>query len=235
MNKPRLAKTSGIALAVCLAGLGLAACSESSGAGGPIIAENGYAIDVLELDGSTDLGIAPAAQIEPAEQSTIEFWVSAGWTSDPGFDPVIVSNPGDAGVSYLVAIDRDRDGLVVAAGEDMDAAPFDFSDGKMHHVGLIDYGDAVTVLVDDEVIAQMPLSFVPMESEGLYFGSLNGGEERFVGQIGAFRQWDVALGADKVRQYRLLDVTAADNPHPDLEHLAVISDFGNDRVVYIGE
>lgn len=225
-------KLAAIGTAVALS-FALASCGGASENDSPLIAENGYAIDILNLNGEVDLGIEPALQLEPAEQSTIEFWVQADWTSAPEFDPVIVSSPGEEGVSYLVAIDRDRDGIIVGGGDTVDTAPFDFTDGRMHHVALIDYGGSTTLLIDDQSIAELPLGFSPMESQGLFFGSFNGGEERFTGKIGGFRQWDVAVSASTVRQFRLKDATNAENPHPDLEHLAVISDFGNDRVVYV--
>ncbi|MEL7199621.1 MAG: LamG-like jellyroll fold domain-containing protein [Pseudomonadota bacterium] len=228
----RNTKLAAICSAIVLS-FGLSACGVEGLDDGPLITESGYAIDILSLDGETDLGIEPAPQLEPAEQTTIEFWVQADWTNAPEFDPVIVSSPGEDGVSYLVAIDRDRDGIIVGGGDTVDTAPFDFTDGKMHHVALIDYGGSTTLLIDDQNIAELPLGFSPMESEGLFFGSFNGGEERFTGKIGGFRQWNVAVPANIVRQFRLKDVTNHDDPHPDLDHLAVISDFGNDRVVYV--
>ncbi len=233
MIENRNSRTPKSIIAISLMALCLSSCGDQAAETGPVVSESGYAIDVLRLDGTNDLGIEPDVQLEPAQQTTIEFWVQADWSSNPGFDPVVVSNPGDEGVSYLVAIDGERDGLVVAAGDKIDVAPFDFSDGKMHHVALIDYGGTTTVLVDDENVAELELGFEPMDSQGLFFGSFNGGDELFTGSIGAFRQWDVAVNANVVRQFRQRDATDPANPHPDLEHLAAISDFGNNRVVYI--
>ena len=63
-----------------------------------------YTPDVAEFDGTTSLTFDPSPQLVLADGGTIEFWVVPDWTSDPGYDPVIICNAGPEGASYLVAM-----------------------------------------------------------------------------------------------------------------------------------
>ncbi|MEO0872419.1 MAG: LamG-like jellyroll fold domain-containing protein [Pseudomonadota bacterium] len=211
--------------------LALAACSGSPDE--PVITENGYAIDILRLDGTDSLVFDPDEAIAPADQATIEFWVQVGWDEDPGFDPVVLANSGPEGSAYVVAIEREGDGLILASGEQIDIAPFDFNDGELHHVALIDYGATTVLRVDQTVIAELNVDLVAYPSQGLYFGTERGEEDGFRGVIGGFRLWDVAVDAGNLAAFAKADVLDEENPHPDLESLSVISDFAAERVVYI--
>lgn len=197
-----------------------------------VITEDGYALDTLRLDGTESLAFDANPALEPAEQATLEFWVQAGWDSDLGYDPVVVSSAGPSGAAYLVAIQRERDGLTLSSGDQLDTAPFDFSDGKLHHVALVDYGDTTTLIIDQKPIADLEVDLQPVPSEGLYVGTARGGDDAFTGAIGGLRLWDVAVDPANLAAYRLKDVNGADAPHPDIDHLALISDFQNERIIY---
>lgn len=211
----------------------LPACS--GGVQSETVAAEGYMLDMLTLDGTETLVFEPDDRLAPAEQSTIEFWVKAGWDDAPDFDPVVLSNAGEEGASYLIAIQRERDGLAVTSGEQTDVVPFDFSDGKAHHVALIDLGDPIAVLVDDELVGELDMTLQALPSEGLYIGSAFGGDDGFVGAIGGMRIWDVAVTADDLAKYRLKDVLDASDPHPDLEYLVIISNFVDQDIVMIDQ
>ncbi len=216
---------------MCLALVILPACS--GGVESETVAAEGYALDMLTLDGTETLAFEPDDRLAPAEQSTIEFWVKPGWQDAPDFDPVVLSNAGEEGASYLVAIQRERDGLAVTSGEQTDVVPFDFSDGEAHHVALIDLGGPAVVLVDGELAGELDLTLQALPSEGFYIGSAYGEEDGFVGAIGGIRIWDVAVTADDLMKYRLKDVLDTSDPHPDLEYLTMISNFVDQDIVVV--
>lgn len=223
-------KTSLTAAGLALAFVGLSACSEAPTS---IVSENGYAIDVLELDGTDTLAFDPAPAFEPASQSTIEFWVQPKWEETPEFDPVVLASSGTDGAAYLIAIQREKDGLSVISGDQVDVTPFDFNDGELHHVALIDLGGPVGVVIDGELIDELDMTFQAMETEGFYIGSANGGEDGFEGIIGGLRIWDAAVTMDNLVKFQRKDVLAEDDPHPDLDYLSVISDFTQEDIVVV--
>ncbi|WP_114521851.1 LamG domain-containing protein [Altererythrobacter sp. ZODW24] len=206
------------------------ACSQDTSPA--VVTEDGYALDTLRLDGTESLAFDANPALEPAEQATLEFWVQAAWDSDPGYDPVVVSSAGAEGPAYLVAIQRERDGVTLASGDQLDSAPFDFSDGKLHHVALVDYGNTTTLMIDQKAIAELQVDLQPVPSEGLYIGTARGGDDAFTGAIGGLRLWNVAVDPANLGAYRLKDVNDANAPHPDIDHLALISDFQNERIIY---
>lgn len=227
MTKLTLKGSSLLALGSALL---LAACGAPDA---PVVeGEDGYVLDTIALDGLDSLAFDPAPQLDPAEQMTIEFWVKPDWANASDFDPVVLSNAGPEGASYLVAINRERDGLTVASGDQVDVAPFDFTDGKLHHVALIDYGASTTVMIDNEAIAELDIDFTALPSEGLYIGTARGGDDAFEGVIGGLRIWDVAVSPSDLSDYKMRNVALDGALHPDLPYLAVLSEFGEERVVY---
>lgn len=223
-------KNAFAAATLALSGLALTACGDTATT---IVSENGYAIDVLEMDGTDTLAFDPAPAFEPASQSTIEFWVQPKWGETPEFDPVVLASSGEQGAAYLVAIQREKDGLAVISGEQAEVTQFDFSDGQLHHVALIDLNGSVAVVIDGELIDQLEMTFQAMETNGFYVGSANGGEDGFEGTIGGLRIWDTAVSVDSLTEYQLKDVLAEEDPHPDLDYLSVISDFAEEDLVVV--
>ncbi|MEO0698868.1 MAG: hypothetical protein AAFY81_04020, partial [Pseudomonadota bacterium] len=145
----------------------------------------------------------------------------------------VLANSGPEGSAYVVAIEREGDGLILASGEQIDIAPFDFNDGELHHVALVDYGQTTLLRIDQTAIAELDVDLVAYPSQGLYFGTERGEEDGFRGVIGGFRLWDVAVDAGSLAAYAKANVLDEGNPHPDLDSLAVISDFAGERVIYI--
>jgi len=59
-----------------------------------------YPPDLTELDGTNGLMLTSHPNPSFPEKGTIEFWVVPDWTSDPGYDPVVVSSVGGQGTNY---------------------------------------------------------------------------------------------------------------------------------------
>lgn len=194
---------------------------------GPLAAQ-GYAPDVLELDGETTLAFEADDRVQLINGATIEFWVQPDWQEDMDYDPVILANGGADGYSYLVAMLRDRSGIGIISGPQVMVAPFDFTDGQMHHVAIIDYADTLLVFIDNVAVAEAEMAFVSLPSDGFWIGTSDGVEESFVGAIAGMRLWDSVVDPDVIAEFRLTDILEDEsNIHPDLEWLIGVSDFAN--------
>lgn len=190
-----------------------------------------YTPDIAEFDGSNGFVFPPSDQFDFISGGTIEFWVAADWRADPGYDPVAVSNTGPDGSSYLVAVNGARDGLVVNAGDRIEVVPFDFSDGKLHHVAVVDTGGETYVMVDATVVGEMDLSFADLESSGFWVGSANGKDAPFIGAIGGLRLWSIAVDPLTLATFSRRDIDDPDDPHPDLDFLMAESDFDHQTIL----
>ena len=187
-----------------------------------------YVPDVLELDGKETLEFPPDDRLTMTGGATIEFWVQPDWTDDPGYDPVVLSNAGPQGPSYLVALLRDRDGIGIMVGDQSVIGAFDFTDGKMHHVAVIDDGTSTAVLVDGETILVSEITFAALPSAGFWIGSSDGRNDPFVGAIAGLRLWDIAVNPTQLKDFAKVDLfEAREEPHPDLGWLIGLSDFTN--------
>jgi hypothetical protein len=190
-----------------------------------------YTPDVAEFDGTNSLTFEPSPQLMLADGGTIEFWVVPDWTSDPGYDPVIICNAGPEGASYLIAMLRDRDGIALAAGEEEDVVTFDFTDGQLHHVAVVQYEDGTAVFVDGQVAGTSELRFQDLPSVGVWVGSIDGENNAFRGAIAGLRVWDVAVPQEDLVAFALQDIFEGD--HPDLEWLSAMSDFRNGELLLV--
>ncbi|MXO89283.1 LamG domain-containing protein [Pontixanthobacter aquaemixtae] len=193
----------------------------------PVVAQDSqYLPDVLELDGQTTLNFPADESLDLSGGATIEFWVQPDWTDAPQFDPVILSYAGTEGASYLVAMLRDRDGIGIMTGETFEVAPFDFSDSKMHHVVLIDYGNQIEVLVDNALVAILPVTIQSLSADGLFIGSSDGENDPFLGALAGVRLWGLPVAQDVVANWRMRDVLSnEEQEHPDLRFLVGHSAF----------
>jgi hypothetical protein len=192
------------------------------------IAAQSYVPDLLELDGTVTLQFPADDRMALEGGATIEFWVQPDWKSDPGYDPVILSNAGEEGALYLVAIAREKDGLGIMSGDLFEMVPFDFTDGKLHHVNITDYGDTMLVFVDGVLISELPLTFKKRPSKGFWIGSADGENDLFVGAIAGLRIWDIPVDADNVLDFMMAPIAPLEGKdHPDLKWLVGASDFQN--------
>jgi len=184
-----------------------------------------YTPDIAEFDGTNTMSFDPAPQLTLADGGTIEFWVMPDWTSDPGYDPVIICNAGPEGASYLIAMLRDRDGIAFVAGDKEDVATFDFTDGRLHHVAVSFFEDGLSVIVDGQIVGTSDIKALDLPSVGVWVGSIDGENNQFKGAIAGLRVWDIVVEQESLAEYALKDIFA--DEHPDLPALSVMSDFAN--------
>jgi len=204
----------------------LASCSVVPG----LANAQAYTPDVAEFDGTTTLSFDPSPALSLADGGTLEFWVVPDWVEDPGFDPVVVSDAGPEGASYMVALLRDRDGIGILAGEEQRLVAFDFTDGQLHHVALTYLDGALAVFVDGVVRGQFEITINDLPSSGFWVASADGETAPFAGAIASLRIWDVPLSQADLVTYAARNVLSDDLTHPALGHLRAISDFRVDEL-----
>ncbi|MEZ5921538.1 MAG: LamG domain-containing protein [Parvularculaceae bacterium] len=192
-----------------------------------------YRPDIAEFAGADSIELAPNSSLFLYGDGTIEFWAVPDWKDDPGYDPVVISNAGPDGASYLVSILGDRTGVGVRSGESEGYAPFDFTDGLLHHIAVVSEEGLTKVYVDGALQGAFDMRFKPIGSEGVWIGSADGETAPFVGAIAQLRIWDSALTPEELVAY------SQDNPfggvdgeHPEIANLLAVSAF-EDREVLI--
>lgn len=190
-----------------------------------------YTPDVVEFDGMTTLAFDAAPQLVLADGGTVEFWVVPGWTSDPGYDPAILSNKGPEGLSYLVAMLRDRSGIAFAAGEAEDVFTFNFADGRLHHVAISQFEDGISIYVDGQVVGGSAIKSLDLPSDGVWVGSLDGANNLFLGAIAGLRFWDTVLTQEEIVEFALTDVF--DGDHPNIDNLSAMSNFSSGELLLV--
>ncbi|QFU76259.1 LamG domain-containing protein [Halioglobus maricola] len=189
-----------------------------------------YSPDVYEFKGANGLEFDPSVMYEMTSGGTIEFWVAADWNDDPGYDPALIVNAGPDGANYLIAISRERDGLILASGEQEDVAAFNFADNKLHHVAIRFFPDeGQDVLIDGRFVAAMELDIASVATSGFWLGTIDGEGNPFYGAIAGLRIWDAVLTQEMLVNNVMQDVFAAE--HPELANLLAISDFNTSELL----
>ncbi|MEM1175274.1 MAG: LamG-like jellyroll fold domain-containing protein [Pseudomonadota bacterium] len=196
-------------------------------------AADGYLPDLLEFDGTDTLVFDPAPQFDLSDGGTLEFWVSPDWTDAPDYDPIVLCNAGGDDIAYAIGILRDRNGLLLVAGDGEDIFPADLDDGRMHHIALHQLEDGVVVLVDGEPVGTSGLSIPAITSDGLWLGSLDGENDMFAGAIAGFRVWDTVVDQATLVEFAFKDAVFDD--HPYLDELTAISDFEVGEVMLVDD
>ena len=194
-----------------------------------------YTPDIIELGESGPFAFEPAPQLDLANGGAVEFWVAPAWSADPGYDPPVLLNIGPQGISYLISVLRDRDGLVFANDDDEDVFLVDLTDGNLHHVAINVMDDGLEVYVDGVVVGTSDLRPSPLPSSGLYVGGL-GVEDTgsFEGAIGQLRFWSEPLYEEDIVAYRMRDVLDAQaGDHPDAANLAAMSDLTTGQMLLV--
>lgn len=201
----------------------------------PVFAETTYRPDVANFDGGDGIALGADPAFDPIGTNTIEFWVAAGWSSDPGYDPVILSNTGASGTSYLVSILRDRDGLGILAGDTEIYTAFDFSDGRLSHVAIVEGEGALSIIINGQVRSVHEVDFQELPETEFFIGSADGQTAPFIGAIGQLRIWREALSRETLVAFIMADVLSpTKGDHPLIDALSVMSDF-DDRTVLIAD
>lgn len=194
-----------------------------------------YTPDIIELGETGPFAFEPAPQLDLSAGGAVEFWIAPAWSADPGYDPPVLLNIGPEGISYLVSVMRDRDGLVFANDDDEDVFLVDLTDGNLHHVAINVMDDGLEVYVDGTVVGTSDLRPSSLPSSGLYIGGLgieNSG--RFEGAIGQLRFWNEPLYEEDIVAYRMRDVLDAQGEdHPDAANLAAMSDLTTGQMLLV--
>ncbi|MEO0425258.1 MAG: LamG-like jellyroll fold domain-containing protein [Pseudomonadota bacterium] len=187
----------------------------------------GYTPDIAELDERTGLSFAGHPAFNLGEGGTLEFWVAPGWTDDPGYDPVVLSSETDDNFSFVIAMLGDRTGLTVQTADGYGEVAFNFDDGVMHHVAIVNLQGSMVVVVDGQPLDEMTFGLPDEVPRMLWVGSINGEGLPFVGAVGGFRIWDVAVELEELVVFALLDPLDPELPHPDLSALSAYSNLTN--------
>lgn len=200
----------------------------------PVTAQD-YSPDIIELGETGPFAFEAAPQLDLSDGGAVEFWVAPSWSADPGFDPPVLLNIGPKGISYLISVMRERDGLVFANDTDEDVFLADLTDGNLHHVAINVMDDGLEVYVDGLVVGTSDLKPSALPSSGLYVGGLgveNTGS--FKGAIGQLRFWKEPLYEEDIIAYRMRDVLdAQEGDHPDAANLAAMSDLATGQMLLV--
>lgn len=194
-----------------------------------------YAPDVLNVSETGPVSFDPTPKLDLAEGGALEFWVAAGWSSDPGYDPPVLINIGPQGILYQVSVLRDRDGLVFANAQGEDVFIADFSDGRLHHVAINVMEDGLEVYVDGALVGTSEMMPLSLESAGLFVGGLEPDNSASLsGAIAQMRFWSAPLDQQEIIDFRLRDVLSeASDDHPAAEFLIAQSDFNAGELLVV--
>ncbi|MBK8629297.1 MAG: LamG domain-containing protein [Sphingomonadales bacterium] len=157
--------------------------------------EADYAPVMASFDGKDALVLSPSPALDINGFGTIEFWVAAKWTSDPGYDPAIMGYSGPKGARFALHITRDATALGIQAGPYYETVDFDFSDRKLHHVAITTIGETISVMIDGELQDTLGFGFANVPVTSFSIGSV-GRFSPFVGDIGQVRIWDEPVDPD---------------------------------------
>lgn len=183
--------------------------------------------DVIELEGSETLAFPPAPQLDVSQGGAIEFWIAPDWEGTLDYDPPVLINIGEGGISYLVSVLRGRDGIAFSNADEEAVFVADLSDGQLHHIAINIMDDGLVVYVDGKVVGTSQIMPMALPSSGLFIGGLDiEGANVFRGAIGQLRIWAEPLFEEDIKEYRLRDVLEpSGEDHPDIANLKAFSDF----------
>ncbi len=192
-----------------------------------VSANEQYTPDTLEFPGSPPLVFPSDPVLNLTEGGAIEFWVVTDWTGNPGYHPVVLANGNVASPIYQVSITAGQDALIFQSGKEFGQFAFDFSDGRTHHVILLDYDEQMIAFVDGKLVGAVAISIKPGVGNDFFVGSAAGGNAPFMGAVAAVRIWDVPPAPEDAAEFALRDINDRNDPHPNLDNLVGLSDFRN--------
>ena len=190
-------------------------------------ASEGYVPDVLELDGSAGVAFSTHPILDISAQGTLEFWVAADWQEPPAQSPTVLSNVGADGAAYSVTIAPDRRSIALQTADQAVDIEYDFSDGALHHVAFINFGEETVLSINGRLIAALEMPLASLPTQALWIGANAGGRAPFAGVIAGVRIWRSALPIDVIADYALRPLIAdADvDTHPEINSLVGRSAF----------
>lgn len=187
-----------------------------------------FAPVMATFTGKSAKSYAPSPALDINGYGTIEFWVAAKWTQNPGYDPAVMAYFGPKGARFAIYVTGDAKALGVQAGPYYDKVAFDFSDGALHHVALTTIGETILVMIDGEVQPEaLKFGFGDFAPKAFSIGAA-GTSSPFIGQIGQIRIWDEPIDPDVLIAFSWKALGAeAPDAHPDIDALVGVSAFGN--------
>lgn len=193
-------------------------------------AEAAYAPLMARFSGTNTVMLAPTPTLNINGYGTIEFWVAAKWTADPGYDPAVMAYTGPKGARFAFHISADARKFGVQAGPYYETVDFDFSDQKMHYVAITSVGATTTVMIDGEEQGVLGFGFGNDRPTSFSIGSA-GSFSPFIGDIGQVRIWNEPIDPDVLVQYSWRPIISdGTDQHPDIDSLVGFSAFANPEI-----
>lgn len=186
-----------------------------------------FAPVMAEFSGQGALLLPSMPALDIAGAGTIELWMAAKWQQDPGYDPALIAHVGPRGPRFAAVVTGDRQALGVYAGANYAEVPFDFSDGGLHYIALINMGDTISVMIDGELQGVLDYGIASLPANSFSIGAM-GRFSPFIGAIGQVRIWDEPLDPDMLVQYSWREIAeSGPDAHPDIAALVGVSAFAN--------
>ena len=196
-----------------------------------------YRPPVAKFDGKGGVSFPSDVSLEFSRYATIEFWVAATW-SQIDYDPFILSYLGPQGPRYGIVISGDKQRIGMVSGEMGAAIPYDFSDGKLHHVAFIVIDDETSIIIDNEFVGSLAMGIQDLPTTNFVIGSINGRDFAFPGALAGLKLWNAPLDPDDIERFKFVDLNGPDGKrHPFIDTLVGLADFsdGKTRFLLTGE
>ncbi len=193
----------------------------------PVVAQTQYRPVTATFSGNGALLLPPAIALDINAAGTIEFWVAASWDGNLGYDPGLVAYSGPKGPRFAIHMQADAKALGIYAGSNYQAIPFDFSDGALHYVAVVNVADRILVNIDGTERAVLGFGYADLPATEFSVGSI-GKLSPFVGEIGQVRIWKEPLDSDTLNRFSLAPIeSSGPNAHPFIDSLVGASMFAN--------
>ena len=126
---------------------------------------------------------------------TVELWARAGWSAaaEVGPAPTLASLGDGATARWRLGLAPDRSHAVVALGAAGAELAADLTDGRWHHLALVEDGARATLFLDGAAAGEVTAPFGEAVSTSLALG------RGFVGSLDEVRVWSTARSAAELR------------------------------------
>lgn len=195
--------------------------------GVPVVAQTQFRPVTATFTGKSALLLPPAIALDINGAGTIEFWVAARWDGDLGYDPGLIAYSGPKGPRFAIHMQADAKALGIYAGSNYQAVPYDFSDGSLHYVAVVNVAATILVYVDGQERAVLGFGYADLPATDFSIGSISK-LSPFIGEIGQIRIWKEPLDVDVLNRFSLAAIEASGpNAHPFIDSLVGASMFAN--------
>jgi len=96
--------------------------------------------DAFVCDGSAQINLGPSSDFDFAAGSgsgTVEAWIRANWSSNPGYDPTLWSDGGGYNTEWSIHIDRNRGNIGMWNGNQYQTMPIPTLGTNWHHLATV--------------------------------------------------------------------------------------------------